>query len=43
MSNEELAKFAVAMGTATAALPGTQMATMKDAYYVYENLKVYTM
>jgi 1-phosphofructokinase family hexose kinase len=43
MSNEEMAKFAVAMGTATAMLPGTQMATMKDAYYVYENLKVYTM
>ncbi|MDO5549456.1 MAG: hexose kinase [Eubacteriales bacterium] len=43
MSHEEMAKFAVAMGTATAALPGTEMATMKDAYYVYENLKVYTM
>lgn len=43
MSNEELAKFAVAMGTASAKLPGTQMATMKQAYEVYETIKVYTM
>lgn len=43
MSNEELAKFAVAMGTASAKLPGTQMATMKDAFEVYETIKVYTM
>ena len=43
MSHEELAKFAVAMGTASAKLPGTQMATMKEAYEVYETIKVYTM
>lgn len=43
MSNEELAKFAVSMGTATAKLPGTQVATMKDAFEVYEHIKVYTM
>lgn len=43
MSYEETAKFAVAMGTASAKLPGTQMATMKEAYEVYETLKVYTL
>ena len=43
MSHEEIAKFAVAMGTASAKLPGTQMATMKQAYEVYETIKVYTM
>ena len=43
MSHEEMAKFSVAMGTATATLPGTQIATIKDAYEVYEHLKVYTM
>ncbi len=43
MSHEEIAKFAVAMGTATATLPGRQMASIKDAYAVYETLKVYTM
>ena len=43
MSYEETAKFAVAMGTASAKLPGTQMATMKQAYEVYETIKVYTM
>ncbi len=43
MRHEEIAKFAVAMGTATAALPGRQMASIKDAYVVYETLKVYTM
>ena len=43
MSHEEVAKFAVAMGTASAKLPGTQMASMKEAYEVYETIKVYTM
>ncbi len=43
MSNEEVAKFAVAMGTASAKLPSTQMATMKDTFKVYETIKVYTM
>lgn len=43
MSHEEIAKFAVAMGTASAKLPGTQMATMKEAYEVYETIKVYTL
>ncbi|MGN1014371.1 MAG: 1-phosphofructokinase family hexose kinase [Butyricicoccus sp.] len=43
MSHEEMAKFSVAMGTATATLPGTQMATIKDVCEVYEHLKVYTM
>lgn len=43
MCNEELAKFAVAMGTATSTLPGTIMATIKDAYEMYECLQVYTM
>lgn len=43
MSNEEIAKFGVAMGTASAKLPGSQMATMGEAYQVYETIKVYTM
>ncbi len=43
MSHEEIAKLSVAMGTATATLPGTLMATIKDAYEMYEYLKVYTM
>lgn len=43
MSHEECAKFAVAMGTASAKLPSTQMATMKEAFEVYETIKVYTM
>ncbi|MDO4287136.1 MAG: 1-phosphofructokinase family hexose kinase [Eubacteriales bacterium] len=43
MSYEEIAKFAVAMGTASVMLPGSQMATMKEAYEVYETIKVYTM
>ncbi len=43
MSSEELAKFAVAMGTASAKLPGSQMASMKEAFEVYETIKVYTM
>ncbi|MGN1031549.1 MAG: 1-phosphofructokinase family hexose kinase, partial [Butyricicoccaceae bacterium] len=43
MCFEEMAKFAVAMGTASAQLPGSQMATMKEAFEVYETLQVYTM
>lgn len=43
MPHEEIAKFAVAMGTASARLPGSQMATMKEAFEIYETLQVYTM
>ena len=43
MCYEEIAKFAVAMGTASARLPGSQMATMKEAFEIYETLQVYTM
>lgn len=43
MCYEEIAKFAVAMGTASARLPGSKMATMKEAFEVYETLQVYTM
>lgn len=43
MSYEEMAKFAVCMGTATAKLPGTQVATIKEMFEVYEHVKVYTM
>lgn len=43
MSFDETAKLAVAMGTASAQLTGTQMANMKRVFEVYEKIKVYSM
>lgn len=39
----DLAKYAVAMGRACARLPGTEMASLKKVYQVFETLKVYTV
>lgn len=39
----EMAKFAVATGRACARLAGTEMATLKKVYEVYETLEVYTL
>ncbi|MFR4979245.1 MAG: PfkB family carbohydrate kinase, partial [Butyricicoccus sp.] len=39
----EMAKFTVATGRACARLAGTEMATLKKVYEVYENLLVYTV
>lgn len=40
---DEMAKMAVSMGTASAQLPGTQMANMKRMFEVYEKVKVYLL
>ncbi len=40
---EEIAKFSVAAGRACAKLPGTQMATLKMVYEVYETVELYTL
>lgn len=40
---DEMAKFAVAAGRACARLPGTQMATLKQVYEVYETVQLYTL
>ena len=39
----ELAKYTVAMGRACARLPGTEMASLKKVYQVYETIKIYTV
>ena len=39
----EMAKFTVATGRASARLAGTEMATLKKVYEVYESLLVYTV
>ena len=39
----EMAKFTVATGRACARLAGTEMATLKKVYEVYESLLVYTV
>lgn len=40
---DEMAKFSVAAGRACARLPGTQMATLKQVYEVYETVQLYTL
>lgn len=40
---DEIAKFSVAAGRACAKLPGTQMATLKMVYEVYETVELYTL
>ncbi len=40
---EEMARFAVAMGRASSRLAGTEMATLKKVYEVYETTKVYVL
>ena len=39
----ELSKYTVAMGRACARLPGTEMASLKKVYQVYETVKLYTV
>jgi len=39
----ELAKYTVATGRACARLPGTEMASLKKVYQVYESIKLYTV
>lgn len=39
----ELAKYTVAMGRACARLPGTEMASLKKVYQVYETVRIYTV
>lgn len=43
LSFVELAKYTVATGRACARLPGTEMATLKRVFEVYETLEVYTV
>lgn len=43
LSFTEMAKFTVATGRASARLAGTEMATLKKVYEVYETLLVYTV
>lgn len=40
---DEIAKFSVAAGRACARLPGTEMATLKKVYEVYETVELYTI
>ena len=40
---DELARFAVAMGRASSRLAGTEMASLKKVYEVYETTKVYVL
>lgn len=40
---DEIAKFSVAAGRACAKLPGTEMATLKMVYEVYETVELYTI
>lgn len=40
---DEIAKFSVAAGRACARLPGTEMATLKQVYEVYETVRLYTL
>ncbi|MDY3618318.1 1-phosphofructokinase family hexose kinase [Agathobaculum sp.] len=40
---DEMARFAVAAARASARLPGTEMATLKKVYEVYETTEVYTL
>lgn len=40
---EEITKFAVAAGRACARLPGTQMATLKQVYQIYETVQLFTL
>ncbi|MGE4547999.1 MAG: 1-phosphofructokinase family hexose kinase [Intestinibacillus sp.] len=40
---DEIAKFAVAAGRACARLPGTEMATLKKVYEVYETVELYVI
>lgn len=40
---DEIAKFSVAAGRACARLPGTEMATLKKVYEVYEMVELYTI
>lgn len=40
---DEIAKFSVAAGRACAQLPGTEMATLKKVYEVYETVELYTL
>ena len=43
LSFVEMAKFTVATGRACARLAGTEMASLKRVYEVYESLLVYTV
>lgn len=40
---DEIAKFSVAAGRACALLPGTETATLKKVYEVYESIELYTI
>lgn len=40
---DEIARFSVAAGRACAMLPGTEMATLKKVYEVYETVELYTL
>ena len=43
MKFDEVARYAVAMGRACARLAGTEMASLKKVYEVYETTQVYVL